>query len=242
MDRLEDCAVINGRSLIDIPVHPAADLFPMIADSDDQAMVSLINSIKANGQLHPIIMWNGVIVDGRNRYAACKQAGIAPKTKSMQFESDADAIRYIISTNIHRRHLDPRRIPAIAADLATMMRGRPSEDNPQKCGNTTAEVAERLGTSERQVELAKEVKAKAPDLFQKMKTGEMRTGTAHRLMKERARQTQPATDPDRADDAVVDAKIERASNGYTPKMEKVWAAYSALDAVEQTAFRERMNA
>ena len=48
------------------------------------------------------------------------------------------------------------------------------------------------------------------------------------------------TDYANADDSVIDKKDEANATGYTPKMEKVWASYSALDAVEQTAFRERM--
>jgi hypothetical protein len=38
----------------------------------------------------------------------------------------------------------------------------------------------------------------------------------------------------------VDKDKELAANGYTPKMERVWAAYSSLDEVEKTAFRERL--
>jgi hypothetical protein len=78
----------------------------------------------------------------------------------------------------------------------------------------------------------------APDLAAKVKSGELKVSRAASMVRERMK---PQTDPDRADDAVVDKKIERAADGYTPKMERAWAAYSALDAVEQTAFRERME-
>jgi hypothetical protein len=239
MDGMEDSAVINGRSLIDIPVHPAADLFPMI---NGDPFVSLINDIKANGQEFPVLVWNGAIVDGRNRYAACKAAGSKPKTKSMEFTSECEAIRFIISTNIHRRHLTESQRAMIASELAKLGRGRPSGDNPPIGGLSQEEAAASMQVSERSVQRAREVQEKAPDLAAKVKSGELKVSKAASMARERARQTQPVTDPDRADDKVVDAKIERASNGYTPKMEKVWAAYSALDAVEQTAFRERMNA
>ena len=63
----------------------------------------------------------------------------------------------------------------------------------------------------------------------------------HRAPEKEMAQHQPAvTDYANADDSVIDKKDEANANGYTPKMEKVWASYSALDAVEQTAFRERM--
>ena len=59
--------------------HPAADLFPMLSDSELRA---LADDIKANGQAIPVAVLNGTyILDGRNRCAACKLAGVEPITK-----------------------------------------------------------------------------------------------------------------------------------------------------------------
>ena len=55
--------------------HPLASLFPMIegAEFDD-----LVADIKANGQREDIVLLDGKVLDGRNRYQACLAAGIAP--------------------------------------------------------------------------------------------------------------------------------------------------------------------
>jgi ParB-like chromosome segregation protein Spo0J len=57
-------------------VHPLADLFPMMEPDD---LAALADDIKANGLQQPIVVDDaGVLIDGRNRLAACKRAGVEP--------------------------------------------------------------------------------------------------------------------------------------------------------------------
>jgi ParB-like chromosome segregation protein Spo0J len=58
------------------PVHPIADLFPMMTDEE---LADLAADIKANGLLHPIVVdKEGALIDGRNRARACEIAGVEP--------------------------------------------------------------------------------------------------------------------------------------------------------------------
>src|SRR5262245_100869 len=86
--------------------HPAADLFPLM---EGQEFEALIADIKANGQRHPIVVINGMIIDGRNRYRACKAASVRPDAVEyngqIAEEIIGDPAAYVISANIHRRHL-----------------------------------------------------------------------------------------------------------------------------------------
>jgi ParB-like chromosome segregation protein Spo0J len=233
-----DRTVIDARSFIDVPVHPAADLFPMI---DGDAFVALINDIKARGQEYPVVMWDGRLVDGRNRYAACRAAGIRPKIKNTEFKSEVDATRFIVSTNIHRRHLTESQRAMIATELAKLGNGvnkGKEAASIEAASLSQDEAADAMQVGRSSVQRARQVAEHAPDLAAKVKSGEMKVSKAAAIVRERMK---PQTNPDRADDAVIDKKIERAADGYTPKMERAWAAYSALDAVEQTAFRERME-
>jgi ParB-like chromosome segregation protein Spo0J len=223
----------------DLKAHPAADVFPMMSGPE---LMTLGADIARNGQQHSIKLWNGLIVDGRNRYEACRAAGVPPAVEDIDFKSEGECIRYIMSENIHRRHLTDEQRDLIGARLVTMQANGDRGD-PQNAGRVgVAAAAAMVHSTPARIERARTIERADPKLADKVIRGEMSKGKAMKEIKERSRPTQPATDPDRADDAVVDAKIERASNGYTPKMEKVWASYSALDAVEQTAFRERMNA
>jgi hypothetical protein len=65
-----------------------------------------------------------MILDGRNRYNACKMAGVEPHFED--FGDVADPLAAVVSLNLQRRHLDPSQRALIAAKLATMRRG----DNP----------------------------------------------------------------------------------------------------------------
>jgi hypothetical protein len=86
---------INGR-----PVHPVANLFPMMTDEE---LADLAADIKANGLIQPIVIdYKGLLIDGRNRAKACEIAGIEPAVR--MFEGD-DPRAFILSMNLKRRHM-----------------------------------------------------------------------------------------------------------------------------------------
>lgn len=83
-----------------MPVHPLAAMFPMLPDDE---IADLAADIAANGLNHPIVISaDGVLIDGRNRLAACAVAKAAPTVTI--FPGD-DPAAFIISENINRRHL-----------------------------------------------------------------------------------------------------------------------------------------
>ena len=59
--------------------HPLAGLFPMMSARETQ---DLRADLAANGLTDPIITYEGRILDGRNRYAACLAIGIVPHTRA----------------------------------------------------------------------------------------------------------------------------------------------------------------
>jgi ParB-like chromosome segregation protein Spo0J len=80
-------------------VHPFAATFPMLSDEE---LAELAADIKANGQLHPILLDpRGVLVDGRNRLAACERAGVEPRFETY----DGDPVALVLSANVNRRSL-----------------------------------------------------------------------------------------------------------------------------------------
>lgn len=97
--------------------HPIADLFPLI---EGREFDDLVRSIKDNGQHDPVVLLDNMILDGRNRYRACREAGIEPRVQ--QF-SGKDPISFVMDHNIHRRHLNESQRAMIAAKLATMRLG-----------------------------------------------------------------------------------------------------------------------
>jgi ParB-like chromosome segregation protein Spo0J len=60
--------------------HPLASLFPELPPEE---LTELARDIKERGQLDPIILHKGLILDGRNRYRACQMAGVKPQTEEL---------------------------------------------------------------------------------------------------------------------------------------------------------------
>lgn len=97
--------------------HPFAQIFPMLGDSE---LGSLADDIKVNGLRSPIVMHGGLILDGRNRNRACE---IASVEKRFETYEGNNPLAYVISLNLHRRHLNESQRAMAAAKLANMKSG-----------------------------------------------------------------------------------------------------------------------
>lgn len=96
-------------------VHPVAALFPMLADDE---LEELAADIGQRGQLQPIILdSDGRILDGRNRLAACRIAGVDPVFETYD---GGDPDGYALSVNIARRHLSTGARAIIAAKASKL--------------------------------------------------------------------------------------------------------------------------
>jgi ParB-like chromosome segregation protein Spo0J len=109
--------------------HPFSKLFPPSSEED---FGKLAADIKLHGLHQPIVRYQGQILDGNNRYRACELVKIAPKFADFNGD-DAAARNYVISANIHRRHLSPDQRRDI---IATLLRADPTQSNRQLAEQT----------------------------------------------------------------------------------------------------------
>ena len=84
----------------ELKVHPAALIMPPMADDE---FAKFKEDILGNGLIEPIVLFQGKILDGRNRYRACRELEIDVWVR--KWEGGMDPVEYVISKNIHRRHL-----------------------------------------------------------------------------------------------------------------------------------------
>lgn len=187
--------------------HPAADSFPLMTS---QRYEELRLDIARQGQLEPITLCDGMILDGRNRYRACIELGIEPRTRL--YEGDPWA--YAWSLNGERRDLvDEQRYliwkhcnehskawleqKQAIAEEANRKRSEAQKDVPKaeikerartECPKTFSEPgktarAAASKTNPGAVARGDKLAKERPDLAEQVRRGDIKPAEAHRQMK-----------------------------------------------------------
>jgi hypothetical protein len=157
-----------------LPVHPLGELFPLVEGDDFKELVA---SIKANGLRDPIIVHQGMILDGRNRQRACQAAGVDGEYQPLP--AGQDPLTFVIDKNLTRRQLTISQRAMVAARLANLKDGQ-TKPGTQICVPVSQEdAAERLKVSQRSVQSATKVKDDAiPEVIQAVERGDVPVSVA----------------------------------------------------------------
>jgi len=86
--------------------HPICLLMP---SADEGELQDLTEDIRARGLHDPIVLFEGRILDGRNRAAACESASVAPRYVEFHGTRE-EALMFVVSHNLKRRHLTKQAI------------------------------------------------------------------------------------------------------------------------------------
>ena len=155
--------------------HPYADILPLL---EGEAFDALVADIRANGLLEPITIHDGMILDGRNRYRACEAAGVEPRF--IEFDGD-DPLAFVLSLNLHRRHLSESQRAMVAAEIATLGRGAPKKSAIRR-NISQPEAAKRLNVSGRSLQRAAVVRDHAiPELADAVREDRIPLAVAEKL-------------------------------------------------------------
>ena len=174
------------RKIVVLHPHPFAELLPMMSGDELHA---LCEDISANGQRESIAIFKGLILDGRNRYAACAKLGIEPITHVFK-GSEEDALRYVSSRNIQRRNLtDSQKAAAAVKFLPEFERvGKLAQSGRCAAVGESRELAGRLfGVSGRYVGEAKRILKADPKLFDDVFNGNIAISEAKYAIRRKAR-------------------------------------------------------
>ena len=158
--------------------HEVANLFPLMEGDEYEA---LCDDIKANGLLDAIWMHpDGSILDGRNRYRACLQTNTEPRFDTWR---GADELEFVLSKNLHRRHLNESQRAMIAARLANAPAHRPEISSSIEL-LTQPEAASRLNISVASLKRAAVVQKEAtPEIIEAIDKGELAVSKAVQQIK-----------------------------------------------------------
>jgi len=99
--------------------HPYSEIFPLIQGADLDALAT---DIKTFGLREKIWLYDGRILDGRNRFLACKKAGVEPEYRVFR-GTENGALALIVSANVKRRHLNASQLAMAAARISSYRSG-----------------------------------------------------------------------------------------------------------------------
>jgi hypothetical protein len=175
--------------------HPYANIFPMMSSTESSTLKDVI---VLRGLRNPIVLFEGMILDGRNRYRQCIDSGVEPEFEYFS-GTNQDALDLVRSLNLCRRDLSSSQRAACSleyekecAKLAkerhaegvslggrTAGNGRPKTDDspvailPRSNSKAREQAAEAFGTSARYVQDAKKIAQESPETLEKVKNGEL---------------------------------------------------------------------
>lgn len=150
--------------------HPYADAWPMLGADD---LAELAEDIALNGLRDAIVVYDGKILDGRNRHAACQQLGI--EAERVEFEGDDDdALAFVQSVNNARRHQSKGSLAASWA-LSMLAAGKRAEGRWAYGASKSSDL--KILDSHRSY--LGVIADHAPDLLIKVRDDEMSLNAAH---------------------------------------------------------------
>mgnify|MGYP003340424101 CR=1 FL=1 len=188
--------------------HEIANIFPLIQGDEFK---ELCEDIRRNGVREPIVLYEGKILDGRNRYRACKEIGLT--APAINFEGE-DPLGYVISLNVHRRHLrsDQRAAAAIEAEGIDQRLKKEAQERIISAGEhgkeggrgktpsqkidrgfqynenrANSKLAETFGTNRQYINDIRKVKEEQPETFEAIKRGEVKLAHVKRDKKREER-------------------------------------------------------
>lgn len=169
--------------------HPVSGVFPLIDGLDLRA---LVEDITAHGLIEPIVLLDGMVLDGRNRLRACELAGVEPRFVEWE-PGGLTPVEWVVAKNLHRRHLTTAQRAALALDLLPhleaearerMLAGKAPDPTTETAegstGESAAKAAEMVGVGATTIKHAKAIQNRDPDLVTRMWTGELNVAQASR--------------------------------------------------------------
>lgn len=151
---------------------------PLTADEYQQ----LKENILKDGCRDALVIWNGTIIDGHNRYEICMENGIEFKTVDKQFSDRQEAIEWIILNQFGRRNLQNFVRAELALKLKPIIQKKAKENQiqsggavPQKSAKpieTRNELAKAAGVSHDTIDKVEKILKKGtPEQIQRARQG-----------------------------------------------------------------------
>ncbi len=211
-----------------LKAHPLAGAFPEMQAIEFEALKL---DIKENGLKEPIIVFEKKILDGRNRYRACAELGITPKTRQFR-GGDEKASEFSASANLMRRHLKQSQKAMIIARSG--LAAAPTASLEEKKGKMSVrEAATRFGVNHQTCYKAFFVLNANEELAERVLAGELSVGRAEAVLRspDNAKRRHVGRRSQAEDVAALTRRINRLAKA-TSDIDRLTKAVSSLRRLE----------
>jgi N6-adenosine-specific RNA methylase IME4 len=187
----------------------------IIIDSEFKALIplpaadelrQLEENILQDGCRDPLVVWDGILIDGHNRHEICTRNGLPFQTVQIQFESRAHARIWMRHNQAGRRNLttawrldfelgnkedflvitqNSRKEKMTGNQNASKEKTELSQNDNSVLPevNTQKEIAKAAGVSTGLVGMAEQIIKKAPELWEKAKQGDVSISSAYQQIR-----------------------------------------------------------
>lgn len=220
-------------------LHPLCTLFPRLEGAEFDA---LKNDIRVNGLRQPVVLHEGMILDGGNRYRACVELGIEPSTIDY---AGNDATAFVLSANLHRRHMTAGQQATIVA-LATDWSKANSHGGNRRSDQaalvpleTVSDRAMASGAGERTQRKADKLVKEHPELAKQVTSGEK---SLYQAVKETKQvETKEAQYDDEIDLAQLASELQKENEAYQRKIASIESDDLAAEVVRLNTQLDQLN-
>jgi N6-adenosine-specific RNA methylase IME4 len=139
MDSSELPAPVVGVPELKIDLEFQRLCFPLTKEEFEQLEA---NVLAEKGCRDPLVLWNGTILDGHNRYEICKRHGLTFQTvEAKGVVSRQDAIAWIVTNQLGRRNLTPEQAAYLRGQRYNLEKTPQGEERigGKSCHRKTAE-------------------------------------------------------------------------------------------------------
>ena len=202
------------------------DLIPPLSDDEFK---QLEKNLLRDGIRDPLVTWNGILIDGHNRYELAKKHGLEFETTELHFADRNEALHWIITNQLGRRNLSAYDRSILALKLKPVIAAKAKENSlanlkqntdvknscprsdeqqspqetpkPAREQKTNFQVAQAAGVSEDTIRKVEKIEAQAsPEIKAALRTGDMSINQAFNEVKRVEKENQ-----------IADAKVEIAA-------------------------------
>jgi len=189
-------------------IHPLCALVPPM-DQDD--MEKLRKSIFDNGfdRTYPIVLYEGMILDGRSRYQVCVELGVEPYCVQWEPISVNDSPReFVYRSADARRHFGTSQRATMAVNFIEHY----TKGGEVKISQAVEQAAKDLKVSPSLINDARRLKERSPEAFDEVRDGKMSVSEATRKVahEEVKASAPPKVVRDGAGNAVKDKAVKEA--------------------------------